>query len=302
MRTHARLVDSRLFKLVVGVTATLWLIAMMMPFAQADEGEAKRIVAIGGSVTEIVYALGAEGRLVARDTTSNYPEAVNALPDIGYIRALSPEGVLSVNPDMIVSLEGAGPPEAVAVLKEAGIRFAEIPEGYDSAAIRAKILATGDALGLREKAAELAAKVDAELEKAEAVAASVADKRRVLFILSTAGGRIMTAGTGTHAAGIIAMAGGKNAMERIDGYKQVTDEAIVEAQPDVILMMDRGGDHASADDELFVHPAIALTPAAKTRSIVRMDGMYLLGFGPRTAAAAADLNEALYGASQAAGN
>ena len=224
------------------------------------------------------------------------------MPDIGYIRALSPEGVLSVSPDMILSLEGAGPPEAVAVLKSAGIRFVEIPEGYDRAAIGAKIRAVGTALGAEQKAEELAARVDAGLGRAETVAANVADKRRVLFILSMAGGRIMTAGSGTHADGIIALAGGENAIGGLDDYKQVTDEAVVTAQPDVILMMDRSGDHAAADAELFAHPAIALTPAAKTRSVVRMDGMYLLGFGPRTAAAASDLNEALYGAAQAAGN
>ena len=54
--------------------------------------EPDRIVVIGGSVTEIVYALGQQERLVARDTTSNHPPEVEALPDVGYIRALSPEG------------------------------------------------------------------------------------------------------------------------------------------------------------------------------------------------------------------
>ncbi len=300
--TGTRMTETRMFRIGVLAAAVAWLAAMMAPYASAAQDGASRIVAIGGSVTEIVYALGAQDRLVARDTTSSYPDAATDLPDVGYIRALSPEGVLSVDPDLIISLEGAGPPEAVSVLKQAGVPFVEIPEGYDRAAIVAKIQATGQALGEVARAAELAANVDAQLKTAEEAASAVVRKQRVLFILSTAGGRIMTAGTGTHADGIIALAGGVNAMETLDGYKQVTDEAVAQAAPDVILMMDRGGDHGVINADLLAHPAIALTPAGKAGRIVRMDGLYLLGFGPRTAAAAHDLAAVLYGTGQTARN
>ena len=101
--------------------------------------------------------------------------------------------------------------------------------------------------------------------------------------------------TGTAADVLIRMAGGVNAVSDYEGYKQITDEAVGLAAPDVILMMDRGGDHGVADDELFAMPAISLTPAAQTRSVVRMDGLLMLGFGPRTASAVRDLNAALYG-------
>ena len=84
-------------------------------------------------------------------------------------------------------------------------------------------------------------------------------------------------------------------MAGFQGYKQVTDEAVIAAAPDAILMMDRGGDHGLADDALFAMPAIATTPAAATRSVVRMDGLHLLGFGPRTASAVTELAEALNG-------
>ena len=90
--------------------------------------DTSRIAAIGGSITEIVYALGEEKQLVARDSTSLYPEAALALPDVGYMRALSPEGVLSVNPTGILALQGSGPKEAVDVLKKASVPFIEVPE------------------------------------------------------------------------------------------------------------------------------------------------------------------------------
>ena len=82
--------------------------------------DASRLVSIGDSITEIIFALGEQDRLVARDSTSTYPPAATALPDVGYMRALSPEGVLSVNPSAIVAVEGSGPVETLDVLKKAG--------------------------------------------------------------------------------------------------------------------------------------------------------------------------------------
>ena len=145
------------------------------------------------------------------------------------------------------------------------------------------------------KAEALAAETRSELDTALGRAARSEDKKmRVMFILSTQGGRILASGTGTGANGIIEMAGGVNAVSSFEGYKPLSDEAASAAAPDVILMMDRSGDHASTDAELFGLPALSVTPAAATRNVVRMDGLFLLGFGPRTAKAVTALNRALY--------
>ncbi|WP_343504973.1 heme/hemin ABC transporter substrate-binding protein [Alloyangia pacifica] len=279
------------------LTLAAFLVLPLLPAPSRAE-EPQRIVSIGGSVTEIVYALGEEDRLVARDTTSTYPPEVTALPDIGYIRQLSPEGVLSVNPTLVLTEEGAGPPEAVELLKEVSIEFVEIPEGYDRAAVLAKIRRVSETLGVPEKGEELASDVAAALDEASRIvgeATSDMPPRRVLFVLSMQGGRIMAGGTNTAADGIIRLAGGVNAVAGFDGYKPLSDEAIIEAAPDVILMMARGSDLAISDEALFSHPAIAPTPAGETRAVLRMDGMKLLGFGPRTAEAATELAHALAG-------
>ncbi|MEX3007416.1 hemin ABC transporter substrate-binding protein [Hoeflea sp. TYP-13] len=262
------------------------------------ESDAKNIVAIGGSVTEIVYALGEEDRLIARDTTSVFPAEATKLPDVGYIRALSPEGVLSINPDMILALEGSGPPEAFEVLKKASVPVVTIPESYDRAGIVAKIRAVGGALGVDGKAAALAARVEDDVRTAQKLAAKKADAKRVLFVLSLNGGRVMAAGARTGAAAIIEMAGGENAVSNIDGYKQITDEAVIAAAPDIILMMTRTGNHPLDEETVFAHPALAATPAAENRAIVQMGGQYLLGFGPRTAEAIRDLSIAFNGDTQ----
>ncbi len=263
---------------------------------QATSDQAQRIITIGGAITEIVYALGAGDRLVARDQTSTYPPEAETLPDIGYARALSPEGVLSMNPDLVIATEGAGPPETLSVLAETEVDWVPIPEAYSAQGVLDKIALVGSALGLDEAAEALSDKVSADLERAAAhVNATVTDRPRVLFILSAANGRIMAAGDGTGADGILELAGAENAMTGFAGYKPVTDEAILAAAPQAILMMDRSGDHAISDADLFRMPAIAATPAAATRRVIRMDGGHLLGFGPRTPEAIAQLAEALSG-------
>lgn len=281
---------------VLSRVAALAMALLVPAMAQAAEAKASRIVAIGGSVTEIVYALGEEGRLVGRDSTSVYPAEALKLPDTGYIRALSPEGVLSLNPDLILMLDGAGPPPALEALKSAGVHMVAIPDGFDRKAIIDKIEAVGSALGVEEKAKLLSDTVKTALDKAVASSQANGKKARVLFILSPREGRLMASGAGTQADGIIRMAGAENVLSDIDGYKPVSDEAVIAAAPDIILMMNPTGDHSASDDAVLAVPAIAETPAGKAKRIVRMDGMYLLGFGPRTADAIVALHDALYGA------
>lgn len=264
---------------------------------EMQKADTSRLVAIGGAVTEIVYALGEGGRLVARDSTSTYPAEAAALPDVGYMRALSPEGVIAVNPTAILSIEGSGPPDALAVLKSAGIPFETVPEGYDRAAILKKIEIVGDFLGVPEKAKALQDQVAGEIDAAIAAAAKRPDdeRKRVLFILSFQNGKIMAAGAHTAADGIIGLAGAVNATEgAFEGYKPLSDEAIINAKPDVIMVMTRPGADGG-DEELLAHPAISVTPAAASKTILRMNSLHLLGFGPRTASAIRDLNSELYG-------
>ncbi|MFH1795068.1 MAG: ABC transporter substrate-binding protein [Pseudomonadota bacterium] len=282
------------------VALTLAALAAPAPRANSAEdvagiAKAKRIVAIGGSVTEIVFALGEEKRLAGRDSTSVYPDAALSLPDIGYMRAISPEGVLGIDPDAIVTLEGSGPPEAIEVLKKASIPFAMVPETFDEAGILEKIRVVGAALGVPDKAEKLSAEVKADIDAAIAATAGISERKRVLFVLSMQGGKALASGTGTAADGIIKMAGAINAVSEFAGYKPLTDEAIITAKPDLILMMDRGGGHAAANADMKAHPALSQTPAVQNDAILRMDGAYLLGFGPRTASAARDLARALYG-------
>ena len=257
--------------------------------------EGSRVITLGGSITEIAVALGVEDRLVARDTTSTFPTSVQALPDVGYIRALSPENILALDADLILAEGDAGPPEAVEVLTAAGIPFVLVPEANDPAGVIAKIAAVAQALKRPDQGAALAASVQAGLERAERQAATVTRPKRVLFILSLQGGRVLAGGAETGAEGIIRLSGAVNAATGFTGYKPMTDEAVLAAAPDAILMMDREGDLAVTDADVLAHPALSQTPAATAGAILRMDGLLMLGFGPRTPEAALALHQALYG-------
>ncbi|MER8514065.1 hemin ABC transporter substrate-binding protein [Mesorhizobium sp. M1060] len=285
-----------LFRTLAAAMGLSLFIAAPVPASEnvAVLADTSRIVAIGGSITEIVYALGEEGHLVARDSTSRYPAAAVALPDVGYMRQLSPEGVLSVNPSGILALHGSGPKEAVDVLKKSSVPFIDVPEHYSHDGILEKIRIVGKALGVDAKAETLVAETDAKLKAAEKQTASIKQRKRILFVLSIQGGKILAAGTDTAGDGIIKLAGAVNAVEGFSGYKQMSDEAIVTARPDVILAMKNAGPPI-AEAELFAIPSITSTPAGEGRKLTLMDGSYLLGFGPRTADAIHDLAASLYG-------
>ncbi|GEM_PF-99030 len=266
-------------------------------FAQAADGgnvKAQRIVSVGGTITEILYALGAQDRIVARDSTSSFPVDALAKPDVGYMRALSAEGILSQKPDLILTEDGAGPADVLNILKDSEVPAVTIDTPPSGAAIAKKIQDVGAAVGLEDKAKTLAEEVDTGLAAlAKDVSAVGEKKKRVLFVLSTAGGRIMAGGQDTEAAAIIEMAGGVNAASAITGYKPLTDEAVIAAAPDVVLTMARGN-HQASPDEVFALPAFQSTPAAADKALISMDGLYLIGFGPRTPAAAHELASKLY--------
>ncbi len=262
--------------------------------------DTSRLVSIGGSLTEIIYALGEEERLVARDQTAVYPPEVLSLPDVGYMRALAPEGVLSVSPSAILIIEGSGPRETLDVLSKASVPYVTVPESYSHEGILTKVRFVGAALGVDAEAAALTAELDTQLAAAEALTANISERKAVLFVLSIQGGKINASGTGTAANGIIALAGADNAITEYQGYKTLTDEAIITADPDVILMMDNGGDGSAANDALLAHPAVQLTTAGRNKALIRIDGAYLLGFGPRTPQAIVELAQKIYGGAVAA--
>lgn len=283
MRLQGRIIG----RVVIG----LGLLAWAGQSASADTG---RVVSIGGSLTEIVYALGAGSRLVAVDQTSLHPPEAQDLPDVGYLRALSAEPILSLAPDLVLVEADAGPPEVLTQLESAGVTVARMPDQPDIGGVQHKIREVAAALGLESKGAELASRVGGDHERVIAQVAKVKTQPRVMFVLSAGRGAPLVAGEGTSAESIISLAGGRNAISGFPDYRPLSPEAGVAASPDVILVTYRTMGLLGGIEELVTQPGIVGTPAADNRRIVAINGLLLLGFGPRTPEAVATLAEALH--------
>jgi iron complex transport system substrate-binding protein len=252
--------------------------------------DTSRIISIGGAVTEILYALGLERRVIAVDTTSLYPpRALTEKPNVGYMRQLSAEGILGLGPSLVLASEGAGPKETIA----ARVPFVRIPEVFTGEGIVDKIRLIAKATGTMVRGECLAKLVQDDLDVMASLRRRIEHPRKVMFLMSFLNGRPMVAGRATAAEGIIKLAGGVNAVDQYDGYKLINDESVIAAQPDAVLAMERTSFRLEAD-AVFAHAAFAATPAAAHKAFVSMEGLYLLGFGPRSARAARDLATALY--------
>ncbi len=278
---------------VVGVLG-IGLLLGDAPSVNAQDTEAERILPLGGSVTEIVYALGQGERVVGVDASSVHPEAATEKPSVGYYRQLSAEGVLSLNPDLILALEGTGPPAVLDQLRSANVQVEEIPDEPTVEGTRQKIRQVAELVGQADAGAELIADMERELETARALREQASSTPRVLFIYARGSGTMSVAGSGTSAESMIELAGAENALTGIDGFKPLTAEAVVNAEPDVLLLLDRGLDSVGGVDGLLEQPGVAMTPAGENRRVVAMDDLLLLGFGPRLGMAVRELTEKLH--------
>ncbi|MEM9420917.1 MAG: ABC transporter substrate-binding protein [Pseudomonadota bacterium] len=264
----------------------LLVFAPIMPsFAQSPQ----RIVSIGGDVTEIIFALGEGERLVASDSTSVYPAAANEMPKVGYVRRLSAEGVLSLEPDLIIISGAAGPPEAIDQIRASGVKMVEMDEGYTIDAILHKTEDISNALGIEEKGSALAAQIVSDWEQAKNEIDALGLNPRILFFATLRDGAPRGAGTQTAAHGVITLLGGKNVFGNYTGYKSLSFEAAVAADPDVILVMSHHADSMGGLQEVINHPAISLTTAAQSGRVFLIDPVTVMQFSPRTPNAVRDL-------------
>jgi iron complex transport system substrate-binding protein len=261
------------------------------------EADTARVITLGGDLTEIAFALGEADRLVAVDTSSIHPaDAVAELPKVGYVRRLSAEGVLSLGPTLILASADAGPPEVVEQLRAAGVAFATVP-GEDSVeGAKEKIRFLGEVFDAGERADDLVRQIELDLLEAQlyldAVDADAAPQ--VMFVYARGAGSLQVSGTATGAHAMIELAGAENAVTGYEGYKPLTAEAAVTAAPDALLFMSSGLESLGGIAGLADVPGLALTPAYQDERIVAMDGLYLLGFGPRTGEAIRELTLALH--------
>jgi iron complex transport system substrate-binding protein len=251
----------------------------------------ERLVAVGGAVNEIVYALGAEDLLVGNCVSSYYPPEAAKLPKVGYQRMLPAEGIISLNPDLVILTDKAGPPAVIQQLESTGVDVLKVPASESFEGILETIQAIGTKLERTEQADELIARLNSEKAALDAELANQQTAPKVLFIL-THGGAPSVGGAGTAADAMIELSGAENVATAFEGYKPLSPEELIELAPDYVLSSKTGVGSGETSDAILKIPGVALTPAGRNNQIIVMDSLLLLGFGPRTVEAAAQLHNA----------
>jgi iron complex transport system substrate-binding protein len=267
-----------------------WFLALaaLLLSAGAQAAPAPRIVSLSGTVSEIICTLGRQGQLVGVDVTSTYPKALEKLPKVGHSRNISAEGVLALRPTLVIGTTESLKPDVAAQLKSAGVTVQLFKQEYSVAGTRQLIKDVAAAFGATAQAAVLK-KLDADLAQVK----KPAKAPKVLFIYARGTGTLMVAGTGTQAEKVIQLAGGQNAVTDFAEFKPLTAEALVAANPDVLLLFDSGLASLGGVAGLEKIPGIAQTTAGKTHRVVEMDGQLLTGFGPRLGLAVTELAQKL---------
>ena len=248
--------------------------------AGAQQLPAPRLIALGGAITEVVYALGAEALLVATDTTSLYPEAATRTTKVGYLRQLSAEGLLSLRPDALVGSSEAGPALVLDQVRAAGVRVELVPSSHDFQEVLRKVEVVGQLTQRPAQAQTLAQQLQQQWQGVSAQVQQAARQPRALFVLSHSGSP-MVAGRGTAAHALLALAGAHNVVTQFEGYRPLTAEAMAALAPEVIVNTSQGIEALGGEQAFWRRPELALTPAFGRKALVALEASHLLGFGPR---------------------
>jgi iron complex transport system substrate-binding protein len=279
--------------------ATIALVVLACTRSSDDvaAARAERIVSVGGAVTETLFALGAGPSVVAVDTSSVFPAAATRLPQVGYQRSLSAEPILALRPTLVIVSPEAGPPAALEQLRAAGVRVAAVGQAHSPEETVARTRAIAALVGAAGAGATLAESIGTGAAAAAERARARRLAPRVVFVYARGGGNVMVSGSGTAASAMLGLAGAVNAVDGYQGFKPLSAEALVAAQPEAIVVLARGLEAAGGLDGVLAIPGVAETPAGRARRVVVMDDLLMLGFGPRLPEAIDELSRRLAGES-----
>lgn len=249
-----------------------------------------KIVSLNGTVSEIVAGLGLEKNIVGTDITSNYPESLKSKPKIGHNRRINAEGVLALQPNIVVGIDKEVSPQLLAQFKASGIRLILFKQEFTVQGTRDLIHAIADSLQQSKKADSLIRGFDTQLAAAQKNISNT-KKPKVLFIYARGTGTMLVGGTGTPVEKVIELAGGVNAVTEFAEYKPLTSEALVKASPDVLLLFTDGLESLGGAKGLLDVQGVSQTNAGKNKKIVTIQGELLTSFGPRLGLAITELAE-----------
>ena len=267
----------------------------------AEAGAKERVVSVSKQINEFMYDIGAESVLVGRDLTSIYPDRIKSLPSVGYHRALSAEGITSLQPTLFLTDGNVGPDQVLEQLRKVGIPVLTLSPGKTADSAQALMLELGRRFH-REKAADsVVTRWKREMQEVKADSSAGQRVRVLVMHFGQLNNNYLAVSRGSPADEMIVLAGGVNAIDSVGRMTRLTPESIARSAPDVIIATDVGFDRAGSAEKFAALPGVALTPAGKSKRIYRIDESEVMYYGPRTPATIAKL-KALLHKDAAAGN
>lgn len=251
------------------------------------QGHSARIVSVSKQINEMLYAIGAQNDLVAVDISSVYPPEIKALPTVGYHRALSAEGIISMKPTLFLTDGNVGPQAVLDQLRKVGIPIEVMSPGRSLDGAQALLTRLGQYFHREQAADSVLAqwKRDMDALWADTVKWAGKPKPRVLLIhFGQIVNNYLAVNRGSPADQMIQWAGGVNAIDSVGGMTRLSPELIARAAPDVIVATDLGFDRFGSAEKFKALPGVELTPAAKSGRIFRITETEIIYFGPRTPA------------------
>ncbi|UOE43012.1 heme/hemin ABC transporter substrate-binding protein [Agromyces larvae] len=271
--------------------------------------DASRILAldVSGALAATVFGLGLGDRVVGRDASTGFPEASD-LPVVTQSgHTLAAEPILALDPSVVITDTTLGPSAVIEQLRDAGIPVVITESERNLDTIDTVIDQVATALGVPEQGERLNDRVHDEIAQVtgeidELAPDDPAERPRMIFLyVRGSAGVYYLFGEESGADSLITALGGIDVAGEIgwQGMRPVTAEALVQAEPDVVLLMTKGLESVGGIDGLLeAVPALASTPAGQHRRFVDMDDTQVLSFGPRTADVLEALARAVYAPAQ----
>ncbi len=281
--------------------ATLILLILASAIVQAatedvclPAEDTSRVVAAGGSIAEMLYALEAGGLIVAVDSTAAYLPETSALPSVGYVRNLSAEGILALKPSLILGEHDMGPAEVLNQISSVDVEVKRIDERHSTQGIIDKFVCTARILGKEDAAQDILrgqlVEVVTSLGKASEASA---DLPRAALILNFVDNQPIVAGANTSGDGLLRMAGAQNIFSDIEGWKPLSRELLIAANPEHLVLTERALKSIGGREGMLSDPLLASTDALIYDNVHAYGGMSLLGFGLQTLEVALSLKKAI---------
>lgn len=261
---------------------------------ETDGKKDLRIVSLSKHLTEMVFALGKGHDIVACDLSSTYPDSAKLLKTVGYHRALNPEGIIAMNPDLVIHSNDIGPENVLPQIINAGLNVKAFGSANSIDSAKALLTTLGKFFGEEQKADSINKKLDADMAKAAELLSqkNIKDTPSVMIIHFGRANNVYFVMSGRKSAKgdangvgdmLIKLAGGKIAQYDAKGARQISAEAVAEANPDIIIATDFGYDQMGSMDKFISGvPGVSLTNAGKNKRIIRFEEHDLVYFGPRT--------------------